>query len=127
MPRVRVVDDDPWVRDLLVATLAALPVQVGLATDGSSALAQALRAPPELILLDVRLPDIDGVALCRQLRAHPVTSHLPIVMLTVDLRPQTQRAALEAGADAYCTKPFSPTALLEVLNHYLHPERPQPA
>jgi CheY-like chemotaxis protein len=125
--RVLVVDDDRWVRNLLVATLSGAHVEVLLAADGAAALQQAITQRPDLIVLDVRLPDCDGVTLCRRLREHPASAHTPVLILTADHQAATQQASLAAGAAAFCTKPFSPTALLNLLDRCLEPPRTQAA
>lgn len=102
--KLLVVDDHEVVREGLVAMLAGKPAfeVVGAASDGRTAMEQARRTLPDIVLLDLRLPDIDGIELCRKLRkGFPSTA---VVVLSTYLSEGTVRAALEAGASAYVTK-----------------------
>jgi CheY-like chemotaxis protein len=91
-------------------------VEAGTATE---AVAQAREQHPNLVLLDVALPDHDGFWVCRTLKTGPGTSHIPVVMLTAMSLPSDREQALAAGADGYIVKPFSPRALLEELERRL--------
>ena len=82
-----------------------------------SALARAQQ--PQLVLLDVALPDHDGFWVCRSLKNTPSTAHIPVIMLTAMSLPSDREQAIEAGADGYIVKPFSPRALLEQLDRRL--------
>jgi two-component system alkaline phosphatase synthesis response regulator PhoP len=102
--RILVVDDEPAVTDLLAYNLRQAHYEVLTAADGREALRLAQQANPDLILLDLMLPEIDGLDVCRQLRK---TSQVPIIMITA-LGEETDRVVgLELGADDYITKPFS--------------------
>jgi DNA-binding response OmpR family regulator len=106
--RVLVVDDDPTVAEVVVRYLVRDGHDVECVRDGPTALRRAVDAPPDLIVLDLMLPGMDGLEVCRRLRA---TSTVPIVMLTA-LGAETDRlVGLETGADDYVTKPFSPREL----------------
>ncbi|WP_328594525.1 response regulator transcription factor [Actinomadura macrotermitis] len=106
--RVLVVDDDPTVAEVVARYLARDGHEVECVADGNQALARALAQPPDLVVLDLMLPGIDGLQVCRRLRE---TSAVPIVMLTA-LGGETDRlVGLETGADDYVTKPFSPREL----------------
>ena len=108
MARVLVVDDDPTVREVVVTYLRANRHDVVEAADGESALRTMRDGPADLVVLDLMLPGIDGLDVCRQLRAE---SDVPVIMLTA-LGSETDRVAgLERGADDYVTKPFSPREL----------------
>lgn len=106
--RVLVVDDDPTVSDVVRRYLERDHLSVDVVGDGAVALARALADPPDLVVLDLMLPGLSGLEVCRALRAaHPV----PIVMLTA-LGDEADRVlGLEVGADDYLTKPFSPREL----------------
>lgn len=91
-------------------------IEAGNATD---ALALAENQRPDLVLLDVALPDHDGFWVCRQLKANPDTEHVLVIMLTAMGLPSDREAALQAGADGYVVKPFSPRALLQELDQRL--------
>ena len=108
MARVLVVDDDPTVREVVVSYLRAADHEVVEVGDGESALAAHRAAPHDLVVLDLMLPGIDGVEVCRRLRED---SDVPVIMLTA-LGQETDRVmGLEVGADDYVTKPFSPREL----------------
>ena len=109
MARVLVVDDDPTVREVVVSYLRAAKHDVTEAADGEAALVAVRDTFPDLIVLDLMLPGIDGLEVCRRLRT---TSDVPIIMLTA-LGTETDRVVgLELGADDYLTKPFSPRELV---------------
>jgi two-component system phosphate regulon response regulator PhoB len=110
--RVLVVDDDGVIRELIRSTLLNAGLDVTTAVDGRSALAAISRRLPDLVVLDVMMPDLSGVDICRQLRGTPRTERLPIIMLTAQVHVQSQSEGLLAGADLYLMKPFSPRALL---------------
>jgi DNA-binding response OmpR family regulator len=105
---VLVVDDDPTVREVVVSYLRAADHEVVEAADGETALERQAEAPHDLVVLDLMLPGIDGLEVCRRLRADGET---PVIMLTA-LGEETDRVlGLEMGADDYVTKPFSPREL----------------
>jgi two-component system, OmpR family, response regulator ResD len=103
--RVLIVDDEEHIREVLRMYLEAEGFAVVEAADGMEALTQAARTPPDLIILDLMLPGIDGMEVCRQLRAR---SAIPILMLTARGEEQDKLAGFVEGADDYVTKPFSP-------------------
>jgi DNA-binding response OmpR family regulator len=111
------VEDDDVIRGLVRAILERGGLRVVEAIDGEEALELAERASPDLVLLDVNLPGIDGPEVCRRLRAAGAT--LPIVMVTGAADEDDRRRGLEAGADAYLTKPFRPADLLARLAGHL--------
>jgi two-component system response regulator MprA len=103
--RVLVVDDDPPLRRMLARTLAAEGYDVTVAADGGAALAQAERTAPDVIVLDVAMPGLDGLTVARRLRNKGVPT--PILMLTARDAVPDRVAGLEAGADDYLVKPFA--------------------
>jgi two-component system response regulator MprA len=103
--RVLVVDDDPPLRRMLQRTLRAEGFAVTLAADGGSALVQAERSAPDVIVLDVAMPVLDGIAVCRRLRDKGLST--PILMLTARDAVPDRVAGLQAGADDYLVKPFA--------------------
>ncbi|WP_460715656.1 response regulator transcription factor [Nocardioides dilutus] len=108
MARVLVVDDDATVREVVVSYLRAHDHEVVEAEDGETALARQREEPHDLVVLDLMLPGIDGIEVCRQLRQD---GDVPVIMLTA-LGEETDRVVgLEVGADDYVTKPFSPREL----------------
>jgi CheY-like chemotaxis protein len=111
--RVLVVDDEPAVRALVAASLDGAGCEVEACADGPTALQSALAAPPQLILLDVALPGLNGADLLRRLRAEPATSAIPVVMLT-GLEPP---AGLRP--DGVLRKPFAPNDVRETVLEWL--------
>jgi two-component system OmpR family response regulator len=105
---ILIVDDDPRLRDLVRLALERAGHATLTAADGRSALIHAARGAPEMIVLDVGLPDMDGFEICRRLRA---TSDVPILFLTARDDEIDRILGLELGADDYVTKPFSPREL----------------
>src|SRR4029453_14158932 len=107
--RILVVDDDPLLGAALRRPLASEGFEVGVATSGGGALARAAEHAPDLVILDVLLPGIDGLAVCRQLRQDGDT---PVLMLTAHSELPERVAGFEAGADDYLGKPFAFEELL---------------
>jgi two-component system, OmpR family, alkaline phosphatase synthesis response regulator PhoP len=108
-PCILVVDDEPAVRDLLVYNLTRAHYSVVTAGDGRQALELARQAEPDLILLDLMLPEVDGLDVCRELRR---TSRVPIIMVTARGEEVDRVVGLELGADDYICKPFSVRELM---------------
>ena len=105
MPRILVVDDEPQIVDLLRSYLRRDGFTVEQAMDGEAALAAFGRLRPDLVILDLMLPKVDGREVCRRIRD---ASHTPIIMLTARDEETDKLLGLELGADDYITKPFSP-------------------
>src|SRR5207237_8632062 len=105
--RILVVDDVPENVRLLEAVLTAHAYDVVSATNGASALEAVKSEKPDLILLDIVMPDIDGYTVCRRLRADDETAMLPVIMVTSSVGEETKRA-IEACADVFIPKPFNP-------------------
>jgi two-component system, OmpR family, phosphate regulon response regulator PhoB len=110
--RVLLADDDPALRRLIGTTLGSQDFDLLQAVDGEEALQIARQQHPELVLLDVNMPKLDGFEVCRNLRNDPATSAMKIVMLTARGADVDRARAREAGADDYFIKPFSPVQLL---------------
>ena len=110
--RILVVDDEPDAIELIRFNLKASGYEVLTAEDGEEALAKARKFSPDMILLDVMLPEIDGLEVCKILRRDPATASLPIIMLTAKASEIDRVLGLEFGADDYVTKPFSPRELM---------------
>ena len=109
--RVLVVDDEPDLLELVRITLAQSGYTVETAASGSAALAALRRAPPDVMILDLMLPDLSGTELCARVRADQRLAALPIIMLTAKSEEIDRVVGLELGADDYVTKPFSPREL----------------
>ncbi|TQJ23466.1 DNA-binding response OmpR family regulator [Micromonospora sp. A202] len=128
--RVLVVDDDQTVSDVIRRYLENDGFQVSLAADGEAALAAVQRQAPHLVVLDLMLPRINGLQVCRELRARP--DGVPIIMLTARGDESDRILGLQLGADDYLTKPFSPRELVLRVRSVLRragseppPERPE--
>ena len=106
--RVLIVEDEPDIRDLLAFHLEREGYHVTRSRTGADALRQVRARPPDLILLDLMLPELGGLEVCRRLRQDPRTASVPIVMLTARGEEVDRILGLELGADDYIVKPFSP-------------------
>jgi len=110
--KLLLIDDEPAIQTLVRLVMEADGWQVLVAGEGAQGLALAREQQPDVILLDVALPDVSGLEICRQLKADPVTSSIPVAMLTAMAQETDRRAALALGADDYVTKPWRPAALI---------------
>lgn len=124
--RVVLVEDQPEIRQLIRMTLDFGDFELGEAVDADAGWALIQKQQPDLVLLDVMMPgSMDGLALCRKLRQHPEFRSVPVVLLTARSQQRDIDAGLEAGADAYLTKLFSPMELLERISGLLKEPRAQ--
>jgi DNA-binding response OmpR family regulator len=128
MTRILLVEDDA---DIALSLRNKLEreggYEVEVVADGPSGLARASEEPPELVVLDVNLPGMDGFEVCRRLRKAPATSAVPVIMLTARIGEDDRVRGLDLGADDYITKPFSPKeALARVRAVLRRTERPAP-
>ncbi len=119
MLSVLIAADEPYVVELVRVTLEDDRVRVFEAADGQTALAVAEALAIDLVLLDVHLPDLSGLEVCRALRANPRFASARIVMLTAAAQQDDVMRGLAAGADDYLTKPFSPVRLLSLVDRLL--------
>jgi two-component system, OmpR family, phosphate regulon response regulator PhoB len=110
--RILVVDDEPAIVELVSYNLRAEGYLVDFVTNGREAIAHALRNPPNLVLLDLMMPEIPGLTVAQRLRENDLTRRIPIIMLTARGENTDQIAGFRAGADDYITKPFSMDLLL---------------
>jgi CheY-like chemotaxis protein len=113
---ILLVEDEPVIRELVSSMLSDGPVDVVCAEDGIEALKLAKSRPFHLILLDVVLPKMDGVSVCRILKSDPGTAHVPIYMLTAKTKKADVDSATVAGADGYIQKPFKGTELMALVD-----------
>jgi two-component system, OmpR family, alkaline phosphatase synthesis response regulator PhoP len=117
--RILVVDDEKDIAELLRVNLE----RAGFATDtvhtGEEALEQAFASPPDLVVLDLMLPGLDGIAVCERLKQEERTANVPVLMLTAKAEDAEVVAGLESGADDYVTKPFSPKVVVARINTLL--------
>ena len=124
--RILVVDDEPDILELVQYNLAREHYDVVCVESGEEALAQVSATPPDLIILDLMLPGVDGLEVCRTLKRHPHTAVIPVVMLTARGEEADIVAGLELGADDYLTKPFSPRVLLARIRAVLRRQHTAP-
>jgi DNA-binding response OmpR family regulator len=111
-PKILVVDDEPEAVELVEFNLKQAGLDVVTAADGAEALRKARQAEPDLVVLDLMLPELDGLEVCKLLRRDPATSGIPVVMVTAKAAELDRILGLELGADDYITKPFSPRELV---------------
>jgi DNA-binding response OmpR family regulator len=111
-PTVLVADDERDVRDLISFKLEQAGYRVVVVDDGATALVSAIAEPPDIAVLDVMMPGMTGVDVCRALREHEQTAHVPVILLTARVQESDVQMGFASGADDYVTKPFSPRELL---------------
>jgi DNA-binding response OmpR family regulator len=116
-PRILVADDDPDTRTLLRRAAEAKGFVVEVARDGAEALEKARAAPPDLVLLDVMMPELDGRDVCRALRADPTTREVPILIVSARGDETDRRVGLELGADDYLAKPIALDQLMRKIEY----------
>jgi two-component system, OmpR family, phosphate regulon response regulator PhoB len=113
---ILLVEDEPVIRELVRSMLAYNEVRVDCASNGLEGLKLARTKTYDLILLDVVLPQLDGIAVCRLLRAEPATAQVPLYMLTAKTRKADVDIALAAGANGYIQKPFRSVELIDLVS-----------
>jgi CheY-like chemotaxis protein len=113
--RVLIVDDQPELRLLVALTLGGADLELTEAANGAEALAACAAAPPDIVLLDVVMPDMDGFEVCRRIKADPGLSATRVVLMTAADQAAQRRKGMDAGADHYVSKPFSPERLLQLI------------
>ena len=119
---ILIVDDDPSIRRLIAATLEDVSgYRMTEAGDGLQAVERARDARPEIVFLDIDMPNLNGIETCRRMRSEPATADATIVMLTGDSDDEAERDARAAGADLFLTKPFSPLHLLRLVDRLGQP------
>ena len=122
---VLVVEDEPDIRRLVVLHLERDGFRCRTATSGSDALREVKTAVPDLVVLDLMLPELDGLEVCRRLRGDTSTASVPIIMLTAKSDEVDRIVGLEIGADDYVGKPFSPKELVARVRAVLRRARPE--
>ena len=123
-PRVLIVEDEPPLVELLSYNLEKAGFQIHIARDGEEALLAVEERKPDLILLDWMLPYVSGIEICRRIRRNPETRNVPIIILTARGEEDDRIRGLEAGADDYVVKPFSPSELVARVRAVLRRTRP---
>lgn len=111
--KILIADDEEGMRRLILATLQNGGYEIFVARDGEEALQIIHKESPNVSILDIRMPKIDGIEVCRLSKADPEMSGMRIILLTGHAQDSYRTQGIGAGADAYLVKPFSPTALLQ--------------
>ena len=117
--RILIVEDEESLLKLESILLTSKGYQVTGVTDGRAALAEIARNPPDLVVLDIMLPEVDGFEVCRRIKEDPATRQIPVVMLTAKKSSQDYSRGVQVGADAYLTKPFKSVKVLEIVAELL--------
>jgi two-component system phosphate regulon response regulator PhoB len=125
--KILVVDDEPETVELVEFNLKQAGFDVATAADGAEALKKARAQLPDLIVLDLMLPELDGLEVCKLVRRDPATAGIPILMLTAKATEVDRVVGLELGADDYVTKPFSPRELVLRVRKLLERGKHKPA
>ena len=119
-PSILIVDDDPDQTDILAHSLGKQGYATATASTGEDGLSMARNEHPDLVLMDIRLPDMDGLTICRQLNDDPSTCEIPVIILSAMERPDIIRRSRSAGCQYYLRKPYDPNALLLLVESALH-------
>ena len=118
-PHILIVDDEPNIVMSLEFLMRKNGYQVGIARNGTEALAAIAQTPFDLILLDIMMPDVDGYQVCRQLRQNPARTSTKVIFLSAKSREADVQKGYEVGADLYIPKPFSTRQLMEKVRELL--------
>ena len=116
---VVLAEDDVDIRDLVQIVLEGLDLTVTAVGNGAEALAECRRLKPRLLLLDITMPIMNGLEVCREVRADPELEDLPVILMTARAQASDVQAGMEAGADTYIIKPFGPIELREHVENIL--------
>jgi len=122
--KILVVDDEIYIVHILDFSLGMEGYEVLTALDGEQALEKARAEHPDLIVLDIMMPKLDGYETCKMLKAEASTKDIPVILLSAKGRNVDQKIGFEVGADDYITKPFSPRKLVERINAILGQSSP---
>ncbi|MGB9612856.1 MAG: response regulator transcription factor [Candidatus Margulisiibacteriota bacterium] len=117
--KVLIIEDHPETAKLISELLQFEGIETITASNGHEGIEKANAQKPDLILLDVMMPGIDGFEVCQKLKTNPETSHIPVIIVSIRAATESQKQGKQAGADEYLTKPFEPFKLIEVLKKYL--------
>ncbi|MBI3811310.1 MAG: response regulator [Nitrospirae bacterium] len=124
MKKILIADDESSLRFLLRMTLEGNGFDILEAADGKQALALAQKQIPDLIILDVVMPDLYGSEVCERLRKQTKTARIPVIIITANSNLYNEEQAKESGADYYMTKPFSPLKLRNLVHQILADDKP---
>lgn len=121
--KVLLTDDEPNIVRVVAARLKAHNYEVIPAYDGEEALEKVASEKPDILLLDIMLPKMDGFEVCRRIRAEESTKHLPIILFSAKTQEEDKKKGREVQADAYISKPFDPQRLIETIDLLLRTPR----
>jgi two-component system alkaline phosphatase synthesis response regulator PhoP len=128
--KILVVDDEIYIVHILDFSLGMEGYEVVTALDGEQALEKVKSEKPDLIVLDIMMPKLDGYEVCKSIKSNSATQNIPVILLSAKGRNVDQKMGFDVGADDYITKPFSPRKLVERINQLLGQtaaERPTPS
>ena len=117
--KILVVDDEIYIVHILDFSLGMEGYDVVTALDGEQALEKVKSEKPDLIVLDIMMPKLDGYEVCKTIKSDPATKQIPVILLSAKGRNVDQKMGFDVGADDYITKPFSPRKLVERINQLL--------
>jgi DNA-binding response OmpR family regulator len=117
--KILIVEDEESLLSLVTILLTSKGYKVEGVMDGHSALESVTNMKPDLILLDIMIPGIDGLEVCREIKSNEATRHIPVILLTADKRKDSFVMGEQAGADWYVTKPFKSSMVIETIQRLL--------
>jgi len=117
--RILIIDDEPDLLTALKTRFEAAGYEVLVAQDGAKGLEMARKEKPDLIILDLMIPKINGFRVCRLIKFDETYKHIPIIILTVKAEEEDKNLGMEVGADYYMTKPFDEKVLLQTVKNYV--------
>lgn len=118
--KILVVDDSATIREMIKGLLEKIGYEIEMASDGFEALEKVKKAQPDLIVLDVNMPKMDGFRVCRLLKFDRNFRNIPIIMLTARDEEDNIKIGIKTGADLYLTKPIEPEKLIEAVNKFFY-------
>jgi DNA-binding response OmpR family regulator len=115
---ILLVDNNPDTLKILTVILQGEGYAIDTAVDGEAALTRISEAPPQMILLDIMLPKLNGIDVCRKLKKDTATRHIPVIIMTAKSNDEAKKGVVSAGADSYLLKPFDPVDLVKQVKKF---------
>ncbi len=125
--KILIVEDYPATSEMMANLMKMEGFEAMIASDGMAGLKAAGSWHPDLILLDIMMPEMDGFEVCEKLKKNPETANIPVVIVSVRAADESVRKGRATGAVDYIPKPFDPFKLIELVKKYLPPDQPKPA
>ena len=119
MGKIIFCEDDPTIQKLIRVALRATPHQILIASNGTDGLAMIEREHPDMVCTDVAMPGIDGLQLCRTIKARPDLAHIPVVLISASVQRTQVEEGYESGASDFLAKPFTMAQLREIIDRYV--------